>query len=106
MELVYEIRRRFVQILYPVVGACLLAYFAYHTVQGDRGLLAYWRISQEVEKGERSLAMLQERRLTQERRVALLRGEQMDIDLLEERSRSTFNLVHPDDLVIYLKKNR
>lgn len=84
----------------PVLGACILGYFAYHTVQGERGVLAYWRIAQEVERSEARLALLTADRIRAEARVGLLRRDGLDLDMLEEQARALFNLTHPNDLVI------
>ncbi len=100
MFILDELRRRSRQVVFPVVGACVLAYFSYHTVQGDRGLLAFARLSQEVERAEATLDELRTQRLTVERRAGLLRSNNLDLDLLDERVRGTFNLLHPDDLMV------
>lgn len=102
MAVIQELRRRSKQVVLPVIGACVLGYFTYHTVQGDRGLLAYGRLSQEVSRAEATLDSLQQRREILERRTDLLRNDSLDLDMLEERARQTFDLVHPDDLVIFL----
>lgn len=84
----------------PVVCACVIAYFAYHTIQGDRGLFAYFVMSQEVAEADTSLAMYRERRKRLEHRVALLSSKNLDLDLLEERARHLLNLAHEDDIMI------
>ena len=55
------------QIVRPVLGTLIVAYIAYHAVQGDRGLLAYLTYNQEV---SRAMATLQDVRQT---RVKLAR---------------------------------
>ena len=100
MLILDELRRRSRQVVFPVVGACVLGYFSYHTVQGERGLLAFARLSQEVDRAEVTLDQLQSQRESVEHRVSLLRTDSLDLDLLEEQIRHMFNLGHPDDLVI------
>ena len=85
MFILDELRRRSRQVVFPVVGACVLAYFSYHTVQGDRGLLAFARLSQEVKRAEATLEDLRTQRLTVEHRAGLLRSNNLDLDLLDER---------------------
>ena len=104
MSILVELRRRSRQVVFPVVGACVLAYFSYHTVQGERGLLAYARLSQEVDRAQVALDNLRATRTTIERRTSLLRSESLDLDLLDERVRKTFNHLHPDDLMIMVPK--
>ncbi|MEQ9488394.1 MAG: septum formation initiator family protein [Alphaproteobacteria bacterium] len=102
MAVLTEIRRRARQITIPVIGACVLGYFAYHTVQGDRGLLSYWRMSQEVNRAETTLAAIQEHREVLERRVSLLRAKGLDLDMLDQQARLLFNLLDRNDLMIFL----
>lgn len=102
MPVIAEIKRRSRQIVLPIVGASVIAYFAYHTVQGERGLLSYLRLSQEVRKADVALAELTARRERLENRVGLLDGTSLDLDMLEEQVRRTLNLAHPDDLILFL----
>ena len=104
MFILDELRRRSRQVVFPVVGACVLAYFTYHTVQGDRGLLAFARLSQEVDRAEAALADLRSKREAIEHRTSLLRTDNLDLDLLEEQARGTFNLLHPNDLMVLSPK--
>lgn len=101
MPVIAEIKRRSRQIVLPIMGASVIAYFAYHTVQGDRGLLAYLRLGHEVRKAEVALAELVERRERLENRVGLLGGGSLDLDMLEEQARRNLNLAHPDDLILF-----
>ncbi|MFT6581054.1 MAG: FtsB family cell division protein [Alphaproteobacteria bacterium] len=100
MGIYYELQHRAGQIVLPVICACVFAYFAYHTIQGNRGLFAYFALSQEVEDAEGSLAAFQSDRIRLEHNVALLGAENLDLDLLEERARALLNVVHEDDVLI------
>ena len=100
MNLLGEIRRRARHIVGPVAGITLFAYFTYHVVQGDRGLIAWLKLSQQVET-----ARIEYNRALAEReefanRVRLLQPQSLDTDLLEERARVTLGLAHPDDVVV------
>src|SRR5258708_14996684 len=68
MSIAYEIRRRARLIVGPVLGISLCAYFAYHLVQGDRGLTAWLRLTQQVRDARTTLAAVEAERLTLERR--------------------------------------
>ena len=103
MAVIQEIRRRSGKIIAPVIGAVVLVYFAYHTVQGDRGLLSYMRVSQEVARAEAALEQVRADRLALEHKADLLRGDSLDLDMLEEQTRFTFNYLHPNELLIYDK---
>lgn len=101
MAVLHEFRRRSRQVVVPVIGACLIGYFAYHTVQGDRGLLAFMRLSGEVQRAEATLSDVRAERIALDRKVGLLRRESLDLDMLEERSRAVLNRVRDDEVVIF-----
>ena len=100
MDLRYEIRRRLYGAIAP--GLCVLAivYFAYHIVQGDRGLIAYAKLHQEVQRGELALSLARAEREELELRTDLLHPERIDPDMLDERARAVLGLVHPNDVII------
>lgn len=100
MNLLGEVRRRARHIVGPVLGITLFAYFAYHVIQGDRGLIAWWKLSQQVETAEVEFNRIAAERAEFAHRVGLLQPQNLDPDLLEERARVTLGLVHPDDIVI------
>ena len=100
MSVVSEIRRRARLIIGPVLGISLCAYFAYHLVEGERGLVAWLRVTQQVRDARASLATAEAERATHERHVELLRPQHLDRDMLDERARRALNLVGPNELVI------
>ena len=100
MRVVHELRRRGRAITGPVLGISLVCYFAYHLFVGDRGLLAWLALTQELRDAKATLAALDSERETLERRVGLLQPEHLDPDMLDERARATLNLVGPNELVI------
>ena len=104
MGVIKEFERRSRQVFLPVMGVCLIAYFAYHTVQGERGLFAYYKLSQEVTRAEQTLATLSERRERMDHRVSLLRPDNLDLDMLEERARAVLHLIREDEVVILAPK--
>ncbi|MFY8094436.1 MAG: FtsB family cell division protein [Niveispirillum sp.] len=92
------------QIVGPVIGVSVVAYFAYHTVHGDRGLVALTHLQSEVARAQSTLDQVRGEREEMERRASLLRPDNLDPDLLEERARDVLNQSHPDDLVILLPR--
>lgn len=102
MSVLAELRRRSRAIGLPALGACVLAYFAYHTVQGDRGLLALMRLSNEAEKAQLALDRLRGERLALEHRVSLLDKRSLDLDMLEERLRLDLQKLRENEIVIFL----
>ena len=101
MVVLTEIRRRSRLIIGPVLGISLVGYFAYHLVQGDRGLVAWLRLTQEIKEAKLQLAQVDGEREALDRRVSLLRPNHLDRDMLDERARATLNLVGPNEIVIF-----
>ena len=104
MTVFREIRRRARQVAPQVLLASTLAYFGYHAVEGDRGVLARIRLEQDLAEARDVRATLGAERARLEHRVTLLRPDSLDPDLLEERAREVLNLGFPDDFVILLPK--
>lgn len=102
MNLRYELRRRLRYALAPALGACAVAYFGYHAIQGDHGLITYLRYSQYIETLRQELSRVSAEHDKLEHRVTMMRANSLDPDLLEERARDVLGFIHPDERVIYL----
>ena len=95
-----RLQTRFRHIMGPLIGLGVFVYFAYHTVEGDRGVLAYIRLKAQLQESEAQLSKLEGERQELERRVQLLRPDHLDPDMLEERARIMLNMGHDGDEVI------
>jgi cell division protein FtsB len=100
MMVIQEIRKRAGFIAGPVLGISLMCYFGYHLVQGERGLLAWLRLTQEIKVANAKLSQLDTERARLDRRASLLRPEHLDRDMLDEQARGTLNLAGPNEIVI------
>lgn len=100
MAVLDEIRVRARSALWPIIGALLLAYFSYHMVQGDSGLLSLLQLRAKVEQASTLHAAIRSERNELDARVALLRPDNLDPDMLEERARVMLNFAHPNEIVI------
>lgn len=98
------IRRRLRRFLIPLmlysVSAAVAGYFVHHAHSGTRGIEAQQKFEAEVAELSKELDALKTERTDWERRIALLRSDQIDRDLLEERARVVLGRVHRNDLVI------
>lgn len=94
--------RAFRQTIGPAIGACVVGYFAYYAVQGDRGLMAMKHLQNEIAEAESILAQVSAERERMERRALLLRSDHLDLDVLDERARMMLNLNNPRDVIITL----
>lgn len=90
--------------LVPIIFAMMFGYFGYHLVNGDRGLLAMAHLQRETMIADQNLAEAETTRKIWERRVAALRNQSLDPDMLDERARAILNLAHPDDLVMLKRR--
>jgi cell division protein FtsB len=102
MTILEEIRRRLRHVVGPFLGLTAVVYFAYHTVQGERGLLAWWRLNHEIRQAEETLGGLEEEQDGLERRAQLLRPDNLDPDMLEERARLMLNMGHDNEVIVIL----
>ncbi len=100
MDLIDDVRQRLRLLLGPLIGVCSIAYFGFHAVHGDRGLLTYWRLEQKIGETRPILDDIQFRRLELEKRVRLLRPDSLDPDMLEERARLMLNYGYANEVVI------
>ncbi|MCC3306078.1 FtsB family cell division protein [Sneathiella sp. HT1-7] len=98
-----EIKKRAKAGAGPILGILAVAYFSYHLIEGDRGLFAYLKLQHEIDRAEAVYQLTENEKQALEKRVALLRRENLDKDMLEERSRYVLGLAHPDEIVIYMK---
>ena len=104
MSLLSELKRRARHAVAPVLGIGIFGYFAYHAIEGDRGLFAYMRMKEHVAEAEQMRLEVAEIRAELDRRVSLMRPDHTDPDMLDERARSMLNLAQPDEVVIFNKR--
>jgi len=93
-------RRRLGAIATPLLGLAALAYFGYHAVSGDRGLLTWWQLRQDLGDALAQSDALAAQRQVLEHRVALLKRGHLDPDMLDERARMMLNMIGPNEVVI------
>ena len=103
MALLIELRQRVRWMAGPLIVACIVTYFGYHAVQGERGMLTWLQLSYQIEQSRAALLLsrAEERRLAH--RVALLRRDNLDLDMLDERTRAVLNHARPGELVVFFE---
>ena len=100
MGLFKEIRARARYVVGSVLAVFIVVYLVYHVISGDRGLIAWWRLSQEIAVAQTEVKITGAKRRYLERRVSLLHPGSLDRDMLEERARVMLNYGHAEDIVI------
>ncbi len=83
-----------------VMAALLIGYFGVNAFSGNHGLKAKQDIDQQIASLSTELGRLQIERAQWERRVALLKSNGLDPDMLDERARALLDYVHPNDLTL------
>jgi cell division protein FtsB len=96
----YSARRFLIPLALYALAAALVGYFIHHAHTGKHGLEAKMRFKAQSRETFAEFEAVQTERKEWERRIALLRADQIDRDLLEERARVMLGRVHRNDLVI------
>ncbi|WP_236024875.1 FtsB family cell division protein [Arenibaculum pallidiluteum] len=89
-------------VVWQAAFAAVVAYFAYHAIHGDRGLIALSRLQGEIDQAEGVLGQIRGERERLDHRASLLRPDNLDPDMLDERARAMLNFADPDEIVIPL----
>ena len=100
MQFGREVRRRARAAIAPVVFLAVAGYFGWSAARGGHGLVAYAQRQALLTQAQSDLARLQARQADWERRVAALRTDHLDPDLLNERAREMLNLSNPHDILV------
>jgi cell division protein FtsB len=100
------VKRRAQAAVLPTVFFALCGYFAYHALHGTRGLLARDARNTEIAAARIVLAEAESERDAMERKVAGLRSNHLDRDMLEERARALLNVVAKDEIIVPYAPNR
>ncbi len=77
----------------------LLTYFAFHALYGERGVIAYFKLNQKIDKSLAELESARFERVSLEHRVNLLRSQSLDTDALDELARKTLGVSNPHEQV-------
>ena len=94
------------KLVLPAVHVAVLAYFAYHLVNGDLGMRAREVMAAEKKALQATHAALVVERKHLEARVQLLRPDKIDADLADERARMQLGYAHPDEIIVFRGSER
>ena len=95
-----EIRRRTQRLIWPILGAGVFMYFAYHLVSGSRGFLAWRNLTNHIALRRAHLGELIVQETDLQHRVSLLKGKTASHDLISERAKASLGLALPDEIMI------
>ncbi len=78
----------------------MIAYFGYHALNGEQGVLNWLVVQNQIRETEIELADARAEREALEVRAARLRSDSLDLDYVEERATALLNIAHPRDFVV------
>lgn len=84
----------------PILTVGFLAYFGFHAFNGSFGKWAMDRLQSEAVRLKVELADIKRERESLERRVAFLRPESLDADMVDVQARAALNVLRTDEVVI------
>lgn len=82
------------------LAALLIGYFGVNAYSGDRGLKAKEVIDRQSAALTAELDRLKIEHAQWQRRIALLKSDDIDPDMLDERARALLDYVDPNDLTL------
>jgi cell division protein FtsB len=85
-----------------VMAALLIGYFGVNAFSGNRGLKAKEDIDHQIASLSADLDRLSHERMQWERRVALLKSDKLDPDMLDEQARALLDYTDARDLTFML----
>lgn len=88
-------------VLYTISGS-VAAYFIWHALNGERGLKASVEYTRQIAELEQERAGLRAERTHWQHRIGLIRGNEIDRDLLEEEARRILGRANAKELVVLL----
>ena len=96
-----RLRAVLIPLMFYMVAGGASFYLVWGASKGERGLEAKAAYDAQTAQLQDQLKHLREDRARWERRVAAMRSESVDRDLLDEEARAKLNRVGKDDVVIF-----
>ena len=100
-ELENRIKKSGILILFVV----MFFYFAFYTINGERGLRRYLHLKQEISYATEIAERYSQEKKELEDKIRLLSSNSLDLDMLDERARTVLNMVQKDEFVILDQEN-
>jgi cell division protein FtsB len=88
------------QNILSLIGFCLVCYFGYHTVMGERSIMRLMTLDRQLAKATETYDRNHAARVALEDKVSRLRPGSIDPDLLEERAHYVLGYTRPDEQII------
>lgn len=92
-------------VFFTIFIAILTCYFVYHTIYGDRGLIALAKLSNDVQIKQQELDSLTKERIKLENKINVFNDKNMDLDLLDQQVRKILGYADPEETVLIITKS-
>ncbi len=86
-----------------VLAALLIGYFGVNAYSGNRGLKAQQDIDRQMAVLNADLDRLKRERAQWQRRIALLKSNDLDPDMLDERARALLDYATPNEVTLMVE---
>jgi cell division protein FtsB len=86
-----------------VVAALFIGYFGVNAYTGKNGINARQELNQQIADLASEVERVKAERVRWERRIALLKADRIDPDMLDERARQLLNYLDPHEVTIVVK---
>ena len=83
-----------------VLLGTLVVFFGFHTIAGERGILAQPELDRRIHFAEEQLMLLSRHQTYLAHRISLMQSETLDADILEETAQAELGLYSPNDVII------
>jgi len=100
MRIKRSVARFFLAMVLPAITAAVVGYFGSHGIWGERGVLALEEAQARLALKQQELDGLTQTRARLEHRIALMRQESPDPDLVEELARTQLMDGAPNQVAI------
>ncbi len=91
--------------LVPLFCVLVLFYLAFHSVSGERGVVALFKEDRNLELLKAELEQVRSEREALESKVHRLSSNSLDLDLLDEQARRVLGLAGKNEVVIFTDSN-
>ena len=88
-----------------VLLGTLVAFFGFHSLAGERGLLVLDNLDRKIASAQEHLYLLEKKNAEIEARIVLIGSDLIDKDLLEEMVRRELGLFAENDILVLTNKN-
>ena len=86
----------------PITTAAFLGYFGFHAFHGSYGLWAMDQFEREQASLTLRLVYLKGQRRMLEERIASVRPESLDMEIVDVEARRSLNMIRADEIVVQL----